>query len=392
MNAKPLVSILIPYYNDDKFLANAIESVLNQTYSNWELFLLNHASTDNSKTIARSYKDLRIKHIDMPYNIGGGGSILAEAFLKQATGKYIKFFCADDVMLDNCLEVMVDYMQNNPQIDFCFADIQYVDKDLNYYPDTWFGHRPDFNLNYTSKEILKCFFNLMGILPYPSSMVKRDKLNFKTNKTAIMSCDFSLWTNILINGGTCGLINKVLVLYRVHEGQTSYVGNEDKSRRLYMLEGVWFFEIFYKINDIALIKYLLDKSPYAQKLNAGDEKFIPFVLSHYYAYYGIIPPAQYLGRLKLTKILSDDNMRGLIKNAFGYTLKDFRQSLVDNPVILVKSQDLLPSTSNAYFNKDTIPFLKLLDLLRHRIHHELRKVLGIERKKANKTQKKPYSL
>jgi glycosyltransferase involved in cell wall biosynthesis len=380
---KPLVSVFLPYYNDTDFLKQSIDCVINQTYANWELILVNHGSTDGSKKIAHSYKDSRIKHIEFEENLNPGAGLLFHYALKQATGKYIKFFCADDVMLDNCLEVMVNYMQNNPQVDFCFANMQYIDETGKYYPDTWFGQRPNFNINYTSKEILKCFFNLRAILPYPSSMAKREKLNFEIDKISAMIYDCSLWINMLINGNKHGFIDKVLVLYRIHKGQVSYYGNIDKSYKIGMLEEILYFDLFFKITSIGTIKYLLDKSPYVQKLNDGDEKFIPFVLSHYFAYYGVSPQAQYLGRLRLERVMDDDVMRGLIKDTFGYTLKDFRDSLVDDPVMLVSPSKIY----NICFNKKTMPILKIVDLIRHRIHHGLRKMLGMK-----KNHKKPYSL
>lgn len=122
-HTNPLISVFIPYYNDEKFLKESIESVLNQTYENFELILLNHNSQDSSREIAHSYNDKRIKHIDMPYNLGLGGSgLLTIEFLKVAQGKYTKPFCADDIMLPDCLEKLVNYMENNPDKDFAFGN------------------------------------------------------------------------------------------------------------------------------------------------------------------------------------------------------------------------------------------------------------------------------
>ena len=84
----PLVSVFLPYYNDRRYLKEAIESVLNQTYPNWELILLNHATEDDCREIAHSYKDNRIVHIDMEENLGAGGGILFEKMLLASSGKY----------------------------------------------------------------------------------------------------------------------------------------------------------------------------------------------------------------------------------------------------------------------------------------------------------------
>ena len=123
-----MVSVLIPYYNDREYLSQAIESVLNQTYKDFELILINHATTDDCREIAHSYNDKRIKHIDMEENYGAGGGMIISKFLENAKGKYVKFFCADDVMYPNCLEDLVTYMEKHPEKDFVFGDVEYIDE------------------------------------------------------------------------------------------------------------------------------------------------------------------------------------------------------------------------------------------------------------------------
>ena len=116
MKNKPLVSVFIPYYNDQEYLKDSIESVLNQSYENWELNLCNHASTDKSREIAHSYKDERIKHVDMPKNYGAGGGLVFKTMLDVAKGKYVKPFCAVDFLYVDCLEKMVSFMEENPSV------------------------------------------------------------------------------------------------------------------------------------------------------------------------------------------------------------------------------------------------------------------------------------
>lgn len=125
----PLVSIFIPYYNDEAFIADAIKSCLSQTYQNWELFLFNHASTDGSRDIARSFDDPRIRHVDAAENLGAGSGYNLKITLPRMSGKYVKLFCADDVMKEDCLEKFVQYLENNPLTDIVFSDVEYFSKD-----------------------------------------------------------------------------------------------------------------------------------------------------------------------------------------------------------------------------------------------------------------------
>ena len=76
------VSVLIPYYNDREFLRQSIESVLNQTYKDFELILVNHATTDDCREIAHSYNDDRIIHLDMDKNYGAGTGLIIWEILR----------------------------------------------------------------------------------------------------------------------------------------------------------------------------------------------------------------------------------------------------------------------------------------------------------------------
>ena len=71
----PKVSVFLSYYNDADFLKSAIDAVLNQSFQDFELILLNHSTTDNCREIAHSYKDKRIIHLDTKYNYGAGCGI-----------------------------------------------------------------------------------------------------------------------------------------------------------------------------------------------------------------------------------------------------------------------------------------------------------------------------
>ena len=162
MGERPLVSVYLPYYNDNKFLKKAIEAILANTYNNFELILLNHATTDNCREIAHSYKDIRIKHIDMPYNLGAGSGILMEKALEIAKGKYFKPLCADDILREDGLRILVDYMENNPQIDFAFGNVEYIDVEGNDLNDNYFNSRPNFSIEYNEIDLIRCYSNFQS--------------------------------------------------------------------------------------------------------------------------------------------------------------------------------------------------------------------------------------
>jgi teichuronic acid biosynthesis glycosyltransferase TuaG len=110
---KDLVSIITPIYNAESTLKNTLECILSQTYKEWELILVNDASTDQSKTIAQAYlkKDKRIKWIDLAQN---SGAAKARNFaIDQATGQYIAFLDSDDTWDSTKLEKQLKFMKDN---------------------------------------------------------------------------------------------------------------------------------------------------------------------------------------------------------------------------------------------------------------------------------------
>ncbi len=148
---KPLVSVFIPYYDDEKFLREAIDAVLESTYSNFELILLNHATEDSCREIAHSYNDPRIKHIDETKNLGGGSGLLLQHFLDIAKGKYVKVLSADEVLTEDGLSILVDYMENNQGKDFAFGNVEYIDKNSKDLNVNHFSHRRNvIHCNYRS--------------------------------------------------------------------------------------------------------------------------------------------------------------------------------------------------------------------------------------------------
>ena len=108
---KNKVSIIIPVYNAEKFIGETIESVISQTYTDWEMLILNDRSTDSSYEIIQKYaqKDKRIKAIDSEKNIGvveGRNRLISEA-----NGEYIAFLDADDYWKEDKLEKQIEFMK-----------------------------------------------------------------------------------------------------------------------------------------------------------------------------------------------------------------------------------------------------------------------------------------
>lgn len=110
----PKVSVLIPVYNSALFLNDAVQSILNQTYTNFELILLNDASTDNSEEIIKAFADSRIQYYTNQKNLGISES--RNKLLDLAQGEYLVIMDHDDISLPTRLEKQVRFMNANPEV------------------------------------------------------------------------------------------------------------------------------------------------------------------------------------------------------------------------------------------------------------------------------------
>lgn len=118
MNNHPLISCIIIFYNAQRFLNEAIESVINQTYNNWELLLVDDGSNDESSIIALNYADKnlgKIKYFSHENHQNKGMSSSRNLGVKNAKGKYIAFLDGDDVWLPQKLERQINIMNNYPE-------------------------------------------------------------------------------------------------------------------------------------------------------------------------------------------------------------------------------------------------------------------------------------
>lgn len=129
MTDRPLVSILMPAYNADKFIAEAIGSILDQDYPNWELLVLDDASSDNTREIINTLQDDRIKVFDHEENLG---YLLSCNYLfEQAQGDFITFLDADDVSPANRISNCLGVFQSDLELDFVTTDHVRTDESGN---------------------------------------------------------------------------------------------------------------------------------------------------------------------------------------------------------------------------------------------------------------------
>ena len=122
MNSNPFVSVVMSVYNGGEFLKDAINSILSQSYKNFEFIIINDGSSDNFSEILELYDDERIKVLNNQENKGLVYSL--NRGLLESIGKYIVRMDADDISLPNRIEKQVEFMQREPEVGVCGSYIE----------------------------------------------------------------------------------------------------------------------------------------------------------------------------------------------------------------------------------------------------------------------------
>ncbi|MDR1554798.1 MAG: glycosyltransferase [Campylobacteraceae bacterium] len=228
----------MPSYNSSKFIAQAIESVLAQTYENWEMIIVDDMSSDNSVEIIEKYLqiDKRIRLVKSQKNMGP--ALTRNRAIKEATGDYIAFLDSDDVWLPNKLQVQIQFMIDN-NLSFSYSAYDIIDENSNYLKSFYVR---DF-VNY--KELLKG--NIIGCLTAIYDAKKLGKIFMKN----IGHEDYALWLDILKKVEYGKGINKSLACYRIVKKSVS-------SNKLKVARYQWnIYRKIEKINFFKSIYYLL---------------------------------------------------------------------------------------------------------------------------------------
>lgn len=205
--SKPLVSVIMPVWNCASYIEEAINSILQQTFNDFEFIIIDDASTDGTNEILKKYSDPRIKYILKEIN-QGVSSAVNDGF-RLAQGKYIARIDGDDIAVKERFEKQVKVLENNPKIVVCGSLIQYLGGSNKVVE-----HKE--NHNEIIAELLISCSICMG-----ASMFRREELlGYFYDENRNSGEDYDFWTRVAWLGEMYN-IQEVLLLYRVHSNQAS---------------------------------------------------------------------------------------------------------------------------------------------------------------------------
>lgn len=250
MNIKPdLVSIIIPVYNGEVFLGQTIESVLSQTYDNWELLIVDNGSTDGSYSIIKSYlhKDSRIKSFKIDANSGGPAGP-RNLGISMAKGKFIAFLDADDIWENNKLMKQINLI-NKYDIDVVHTSAFIIDNK---------GNRNGILNSFRKYELLNKIFNnsfiilIFNPIILSSALINSEvTLKFRENSKLTSIEDWCFWIEFALSGKKIKMLNEELVYYRKHSNSMSNDNGE-----IQYLKGLYLYSCLLVERKISIGKYI----------------------------------------------------------------------------------------------------------------------------------------
>lgn len=262
MNSSPYISVLMPVYNAERHLASAIKSILSQTFTDFELVLIDDGSKDNSLNIMRGFKDKRIRIIHQEKNLGLIETL--NAGLSLCKGKYLARMDADDVAHPSRFQMQKDFLDQNNDYVAC---------------GTWyraFGNkRSKYFKPFSSDASLKTNLLFNACFNHPTVMMRMEVINknhLLFNSNFLHAEDYAFWIN-LSQYGKFALIEKPLLNYREHAAQVSKMHNSvqhasaEKLRKKYITQlGISFTEENLSIHQLYCKNFRFEKKEDLQLL------------------------------------------------------------------------------------------------------------------------------
>ena len=231
----PLVSVIMSVYNGEKYLVQAIYSILNQTYQNFEFIIIEDCSTDNSLDILEEYakKDSRIKIIKKEKNIGIKGFIEnLNLGISIAKGKYIARMDQDDVSLPERFQKQVDFLENNPEITLVGAQLNLINEQNKITGEAIAALQ--------HRDIVKRITSQIQLF-HPVIMFRKDQ-NIQYREKFIYCEDYDLYLNLITQGKKLANINEKLLHYRILESSISRKG-DNFVKKLMVEKALYFYKL-----------------------------------------------------------------------------------------------------------------------------------------------------
>ncbi|AXT59948.1 glycosyltransferase family 2 protein [Aquimarina sp. AD10] len=223
----PLISVIVPIYNSEKYLDRCIDSICNQSYHNLEVILVNDGSKDKSLSICENFakKDSRIQIIDIP---NGGVSNARNTGLKAAKGEFIQFLDSDDFMTPKYIEVLYNCIKKEDDVDFVICGIKSLNNELQELGYEEAGNHI-IDLKHPDEDVFFQLFDKFLMFGPVNKLFKRELL---LTNDILFDISLSYGEDLLFNLEYLRLISKVVITNEVYWCYIQDNTNSLSSKRL----------------------------------------------------------------------------------------------------------------------------------------------------------------
>jgi len=271
----PKVSVIIPSYNHEKYISETIQSVLNQTYQDFEIIVIDDGSTDGTVNEIKKFNSRKIRLFE--FDMNRGAAVAENKGIYESKGEYVSVLNSDDVFLPDKLEKQMAFLSSNMHIGAVFGYARSMDEDghslkgeyHNYFKQT----------NKTRFEWLNFFFYKGNCLCHPSVLIRKSCIGGTDwyDKRLAQLGDFDLWIRFLMEHEIY-IIPEDLIGYRFRAGEANASGNRPDVRKRSLWERVHVLRNYLNIKDAGdLLKIFPEARRYIKDI---DPDMIPFILAN----------------------------------------------------------------------------------------------------------------
>lgn len=223
--SQPVISCIMPAYNVAAFIRSAIESILNQTFKDFELIIINDGSTDDTAQIIRSYTDKRIVYLENDVNLKLIKTL--NRGIDASRGRYISRLDSDDIALPTLFEDELKEFELHP-------DAGIINTLTYHMNEQGGGIRPNRKFFKVSPEVMSVITFYTNMISHPGVMVKSDLMkqyHYLDSPKVVHFEDAELWARMFADGIRCYTMNKRLVYYRQSAGSINSLYHEERNER-----------------------------------------------------------------------------------------------------------------------------------------------------------------
>lgn len=231
----PCISVILPVFNSAGFVGGALESILGQSFKDFEVIVIDDGSTDDSLEVVNSFKDERIIVLRNAKNLGLVESL--NKAVEYCKGKYIARMDADDICASDRLKIQYDFMEAHPDVDVAGTYLL----TFGAIEQSW---QPP-----TSHEDIHCGMLFSNMIYHPTVIAKSYVFKEKYDPSFLASEDYELWLRLINKGYRFANVPEFLLRYRVHENKVGKVFSNFQEKNSYRLAVQNFTKFGIKLNE-----------------------------------------------------------------------------------------------------------------------------------------------